>query len=198
MLTLLVQHDFLGPPSLLSKTSDSLALATCHLLATYQNYQQPSTPCFFPESRFSLWPRSFHHTAVFLMVKPLLHASAGLPCRSSTKHARCHAGSTISQGASPLHGWPSMRAASPQSKAASTSGTLWPTWRPPGPTHPPCSSTGKILLKYNRFGYEVKCDIIWRKTRHLQYPHLWGSRGQTDQLLLSSNMSGVCASLVME
>ncbi len=88
--------------------------------------------------RPSCWPW-------FLMVKLLLCASAGLPCRSSTRHARCPAASITSQGALLSRGWPSTRAASPQSKAASMSGMLWPTWRPPGPTHPPCSSTGETL-----------------------------------------------------
>lgn len=73
------------------------------------------------------------------------YASTGRPCRSSTRHARCPAASTTSQGASLSHGWPFMRAASPRSRAASTSGTPWPTWRAHGPTRPPCLWTGEAL-----------------------------------------------------
>lgn len=101
---------------------------TFHQLVRYQSSVQLS---FYP----------FY--SIFLMAKPLLRVSAGLPCRSSTRHARCRAGTTTSQGASLSRGWPSTRAASPRSRAASTSGTLWPTWRRPGPTRPPCSSTGE-------------------------------------------------------
>lgn len=72
-------------------------------------------------------------------------ASTGLPCRSSTRHARCPAASTTSQGASLSRGWPSTRAASPRSRAASTSGTPWPTWRARGPTRPQCLWTGEAL-----------------------------------------------------
>lgn len=49
---------------------------------------------------------------------------AGLPCRSSIRPVRCHAGTTTSPEALLSHGWASTRAASPQSKAASTSGML--------------------------------------------------------------------------
>lgn len=62
----------------------------------------------------------------------------GQPCRCCTRYVRCHAGITTSLEAWLSPGWATTRAASPQTRAASTSGTPWRTWRPHGQTRRPC------------------------------------------------------------
>lgn len=53
--------------------------------------------------------------------------NVGQPCRCCTRYAKCHAGTTTSPEAWLSPGWAITRAASPQTRAASTSGMLWRT-----------------------------------------------------------------------
>lgn len=71
---------------------------------------------------------------------------AGLPFRFCTKYVRCPAETTISQGEWLLLGWAIMKAASPQSRAASMSGTLWPILRPQGLTRQLCFLISKLYI----------------------------------------------------
>lgn len=93
--------------------------ATCWSLCRITNKQ--ICLIFFSENRFLYLLFSCHVTSILTL---MTFVTTGLPCKSSTKHARCHVGSTTSRGVLLSRGWPSMRAASPQSKAASMSGTL--------------------------------------------------------------------------
>lgn len=87
-------------------------------------------------------PTMLNLCPVFHMV--LHNLNTGQPCRCCTRSANCHVGIIIFLEAWHSLGWDTMKAASPQTRAALTSGTQWRTWRRRGPTPLPCLSTSQL------------------------------------------------------
>lgn len=120
---------------------------------------------FFPE-------RS--HKAQFTSCFPYVSAqSVGQPCRCCTKSANCHVGIIIFLEAWRSLGWDTMRAASPQTRAALTSGTQWRTWRRRGPTPLPCLSTSQLTcLELDSVHKQILIMCSWNSRASVMFIRL--------------------------
>lgn len=97
--------------------------------------------------------------------------NTGQPCRCCTRSANCRVGIIIFLEAWRSLGWDTMKAASPQTRAALTSGTQWRTWRQRGPTPLPCLSTSQLTC--------LELDSVHKQQLRATEiaEHLWCSYG---------------------
>lgn len=130
---------------------------------------------------FQSVPTKLNLHPVFRMF--LHNLNIGQPCRCCTRSANCHVGIIIFLEAWRSRGWDTMKAASPQTRAALTSGTQWRTWRRRGPTPLPCLSTSQLTcLELDSVHKQKLITCYWNCQACVNFIrlHLWQAVGERE------------------